>query len=108
YQVLEGVQVEGNSAIGLMAANLPPNTKPAGSRELIAPRLVELCFQTAGVWDIHTHGKMALPLAMGSLTTYRTEAEGNGRRLYALVKARQDGASFDAQVVDEVGNLYLT
>jgi hypothetical protein len=82
--------------------------EPAGSRELIAPRLVELCFQTAGVWDIHTHGKMALPLAIGAVTTYRPDAEGSGRRLYALVKARQDGAGFDAQVVDEAGNLYLT
>ena len=106
YQVLERVQVDGNQAIGLLAENLPPNCNPADAPELIAPRLIELCFQTAGVWEIHTKQQMALPLAIGHVSAYRQEAEATGR-LYAIVEAVDDGAVFNAQVVDEVGNVFV-
>ena len=106
YQVLESVQVAGNKAIGLLAENLPANAHPANAPELIAPRLVEFCFQTAGVWEIHTKQQMALPLAIGRVTAYRQEAEAKGR-LYALVEAVDDGAAFKAQVVDKSGNVFV-
>ncbi|WP_420645427.1 SDR family NAD(P)-dependent oxidoreductase [Candidatus Leptofilum sp.] len=106
YQVLEGVQVDGNTAIGLLAENLPANSLPADAPELIAPRLVEFCFQTAGVWEIHSKQQMALPLAISSVTAYRQEAEAKGR-LYAIVEAVDDGAAFNAQVVDKSGNVFV-
>ncbi len=106
YQVLEAVQVNGNKAIGLLASDLPPHTNPAGMREWMAPRLVELCFQTAGVWQIRTQGVMALPLAIGSVTAYKQESESNGR-LYALVEAVNDDA-FNAKVINETGQVYVT
>lgn len=73
----------------------------------MAPRLIELCFQTAGVWEIKTKGVLALPMSLGSVTTYRQPEEANGERLMALVRAVDGGASFDAQVVDESGNVYM-
>ena len=106
YQVLERVQVDGNKAIGLLAENLPANANPANAPELIAPRLVEFCFQTAGVWEIHTKQQMALPLAIGRVTAYKQEAEAKGR-LYAIVEAIDDGAAFTAQVVDKSGNVFV-
>ncbi|MBP6802543.1 MAG: SDR family NAD(P)-dependent oxidoreductase [Chloroflexi bacterium] len=107
YQVLERAKVEGSQAIGLLADNLPPNTQPAEAAALMAPRLIELVFQTAGVWQIRTHGEMALPAAIHSVTTFRQPEAANGRRLYAIVKALDNGAAYDAQVVDEKGNLYV-
>jgi NAD(P)-dependent dehydrogenase (short-subunit alcohol dehydrogenase family) len=107
YQVLERAQVEGDRAVGLMAEGLPPNTAPEGVESLMAPRLIELCFQTAGIWDMATKGVLALPLAIGSITTYRQPEAATGRRLYALVTAMDDGAAFDAQVVDDVGDVYI-
>ena len=106
YQVLESVQVDGNTAVGLLAKDLPANANPADVAELIAPRLVEFCFQTAGVWEIHTKQQMALPLAIGSVTAYRQEADAKGR-LYAIVEAVDDGAAFNAQVVDKSGNVFV-
>jgi hypothetical protein len=106
YQVLERAQVDGSMAIGLLAENLPANCNPAAAPELIAPRLVEFCFQTAGVWEIHTRQQMALPLAIGSVTAYRQEADAKGR-LYAIVEAIDDGAAFQAQVVDKSGNVFV-
>jgi hypothetical protein len=107
YQVLERARVDGQQAVGLMPATLPPNTAPANADSLIAPRLIELCFQTAGIWEMATKGVMALPLAIGSVTTYRQPEQAGGARLYALVTALDGGASFDAQVVDEAGQVYV-
>ncbi len=106
YQVLQRVQVDGRTAIGLLAENLPPNANPANAPELIAPRLVEFCFQTAGVWEIHSKQQMALPLAIGRVTAYKQEAEAKGR-LYAIVEAVDDGAEFKAQVVDKSGSVFV-
>ncbi len=99
--------MQGNTAIGLMADKLPPNTSPAEVASVMAPRLIELCFQTAGVWDIQTTGTMALPLGLASVTAYRQPAEAEGGRLYALVEASDGGAAFDARVVDEAGRVYV-
>jgi hypothetical protein len=107
YQVLERAAVEGDTAIGLMAANLPPNTNPGDAASVMAPRLVELCFQTAGVWDIKTTGTMALPLGLESVTAYRQAEEADGRRLYALVTALSNGDGYFARVVDETGEVYV-
>ncbi|MCP4423408.1 MAG: SDR family NAD(P)-dependent oxidoreductase, partial [Chloroflexi bacterium] len=107
YKVLQCAQVDGAQAVGLMPNALPPNTSPAAAA-IMAPRLIELCFQTAGIWEIQTKGALALPLAIGSVTTYRQAADANGRRLYALVEAINDGETFDAQVVDEGGRVYVS
>ncbi len=107
YQVLEKVALAGNTAVGLLAANLPPNNHPAHAQLLMAPRLIELAFQTAGMWEMQRKGVMALPLAIDAVTAYRQEEEADGQRLYAVVTAVDDGAAFDAQVVDENGRLFV-
>ena len=48
---------------------------------------------------------MALPLAIGEVKAYPPAA--SGQRLYALVQAINNGASFNAQVVDSNGNVYV-
>lgn len=106
YRVLAGVSVNGETAVGLLAHDLPPNANPADAAELMAPRLIELCFQTAGVWEIRTKGQMALPLALDAVTAYRQEAEASGP-LYAVVTAVGHGASFNAQVVDADGRVFV-
>jgi NAD(P)-dependent dehydrogenase (short-subunit alcohol dehydrogenase family)/acyl carrier protein len=110
YQVLERAQVDGDTAVGLLAANLPANTNPVAAADLMLPRLIELCFQTAGIWEIKTKGVMALPLAIGEVKSYPLPT-ANGQppaaRLYALVQAINGGASFNAQVVDSEGTMFV-
>ena len=48
----------------MLAADLPANHSPAEQPLVMAPRLLELCFQTAGVWELGTQGRMALPNAI--------------------------------------------
>jgi hypothetical protein len=107
YKVLDRVRVEGRSAVGLMAKDLPPNAVPEAAEELIAPRLLELCFQTAGIWEVLAKERLALPTSFRSVVRHRGAEEAKGKRLYALVEATSDEPIFDARVVDEAGNVYL-
>ncbi|MFN8443174.1 MAG: SDR family NAD(P)-dependent oxidoreductase [Caldilineaceae bacterium] len=107
YQVIESASVVGERTVAIMPSNLPPNSLPAEVTMLMAPRLVELCFQCAALWSTQCKNAMALPSGIDSLTVYRQPEEANGQRLYALVCAVEDGKCYDAQVVDESGNLYV-
>jgi hypothetical protein len=106
YRVLDGVAIEDGRAVGRLRAGLPPGTTPAEAEELMAPRLLELCFQTAGVWLLQRAHVMALPSRLGRVTAFRA-APGDGRALFAVVDARDGGETFDAWVVDEHGEVYV-
>jgi 3-hydroxymyristoyl/3-hydroxydecanoyl-(acyl carrier protein) dehydratase len=107
YQVLERAGVDGDWAFGLMAASLPPDTVPADTPQCMAPRLIELCFQTAGLWEIATRGRLALPQAVGRVQVFLGPAARAHGRLVALVKATDGGARFQAQVIDERGQVLV-
>ncbi|NWG21710.1 MAG: SDR family NAD(P)-dependent oxidoreductase [Chloroflexi bacterium] len=106
YQVMERIGVIGDRAVALMADNLPANSVPDAPM-LAAPRLIELCFQAAGMWEMVTQKAMALPESVGSVTVYRQPESAQGRRLYAVVTSVEHGASYDVQVVDTDGNVYV-
>jgi len=82
---------------------LPANHDPASKPTEIAPRLIELCFQTAGVWELGTGGRMALPTHIDRVVRYKpTKKPG---RLWAVVTPRENGV--DAEVIDESGRVQL-
>jgi polyketide synthase-like dehydratase family protein len=89
-----------------MAKGLPDNHHPSELPTLMAPRLIELCFQTAGVWEMGVQGRMGLPLHIDrvSVASLADLAEG---RLYAVVTPDLARGSFDAEVVDAAGNRYV-
>ena len=49
YQVVERAWRDGDRMVGQMAARLPNNHEPPDLQTIIGPRLIELCFQTAGL-----------------------------------------------------------
>jgi hypothetical protein len=107
FQVLEGVQLSGTTVLGKLNKNLP-SILHTDHALLSTPTLVELCFQTAGIWEIGKTGTMGLPRSIESLSLYRQSI--NGAHIYAEVKPIQtdaDGLHFDARVVDSKGRLYL-
>jgi NAD(P)-dependent dehydrogenase (short-subunit alcohol dehydrogenase family) len=106
YQVLDGARVEDCCAIGVLRSELPPNAKDAAAAELVAPRLVELCFQTAGMFDLANRRVFGLPAALDALRVFRP-APGAGVRLFAEAVPVEEGAGFDARVVDAEGNVYV-
>jgi hypothetical protein len=105
--VLAGARVEGDTAIGLMRSPLPSDTHAGAGAWLMAPRLIELCFQTAALWEIKSRSVLALPMALTAVRTYRQLAAAAARRLYCVVNALEDGAAFDALVMDETGAVYV-
>ena len=97
YQVLESAWHENGYVIGAFAADLPPGHEPAESATEFLPRLIELCFQTAGVWELGTTGRMALPTHVDRVLRY-ADADEPGAAVGRGDAARR--AAADA-VVDE-------
>jgi Polyketide synthase dehydratase len=111
FQVLEGVQCSGANIVGKLCRNLPPLTGGSSSSEPVTvstPLLIELCMQTAGIWEAGTTGVLALPSSIGVLRLYRRSP--NGMPIYAEVRPGRDakgGLYFDARVIDGKGRVYL-
>jgi hypothetical protein len=104
YQVLDRAWRCNGDAVGLLAAQLPPDRLPAGDPTTTEPRLTELCFQTVGIWDLGHIGHLALPGHADLIRTLR-RPRGDGP-LFAIVHPASDG-SFDCRVVDSAGNVLV-
>jgi malonyl CoA-acyl carrier protein transacylase len=108
FQVLDGVQRSGEGVLGKLRKDLPAITSGGPAETISSPILVELCFQTAGIWEAGATGTLALPRSVESLTIYRQKV--NGEPIFAEVtpvKDAEGALSFDARVVDARGRLYL-
>ncbi|HXY44912.1 MAG TPA: SDR family oxidoreductase, partial [Acidimicrobiales bacterium] len=103
YQVLERSWRQGDRQIGLLAEGLPANHQPPELPLVTSPRLLELCFQTAGLWELASTGRLGLPLEIARVTLL--EPVEAGGRLYAVVEPA--AAHFDAEVVDDGGRVRL-
>jgi acyl transferase domain-containing protein/acyl carrier protein len=107
YQVLERAWWDGHRIVGLLAKGLPVNHVPSELPTLMAPRLIELCFQTAGLWEMGTQGRMGLPQHVDRVSSSLGIRESDGTRLYAVITPDPNRGSFDAEIVDANGNSYL-
>jgi len=105
YQVVEKAWRDGDRVVGLMTKDLPNNHFPAEQPTIAAPRLIELCFQTSGVWEMGSQGLMGLPKHIDKVSFFGAR-ELTTERLYAIV-TRNPERGFDAEVIDSQGNCYL-
>ena len=108
FRVLAKTEVgeSGRSMVGRLAQPLPA-LGLRRYRVATAPRLLELCFQTAGVVEIGSTRKLGLPsridelrVAVGATDTAPAAAE------VTVVKSG-DGLAFDAVVCDDSGQIQL-
>jgi acyl transferase domain-containing protein/NAD(P)-dependent dehydrogenase (short-subunit alcohol dehydrogenase family) len=109
YRVLEMVnRLSTGQVVGTMRTLLPADTTNPNSTSMVGPRLVELCFQTAGVWEIGQTGQMGLPSVVERVTVL--DPTPNGKLVVAeLQPSSTDNAlSFNARVRDDEGKVYLT
>ena len=111
FQVLGGAQANEEHVVGQFQTNLP-QMMGDDKETLVAPLWIELCLQTAGVWEIGQSGVMALPTAIDQVLVHAPVplAQGSNGAMYAEITPRtcaEDELCFDAQVMDEKGNLYL-
>jgi NAD(P)-dependent dehydrogenase (short-subunit alcohol dehydrogenase family) len=107
YRVVERAWWDGHRIVGLMARGLPNHHYPSEPSTIVAPRLIELCFQTAGVWEMGSQGRMGLPQHIDCVSLLKPIPESTDTALYAVVTPNPSQLRFDAEVVDAKGNCYL-
>ncbi|MGE5764019.1 MAG: SDR family NAD(P)-dependent oxidoreductase, partial [Mycobacterium leprae] len=105
YQVVGSGWRHDGGSVARLAADLPPNHDPANLRTVVGPRLIELCFQTAGLWEIGRSGRFGLPQHLDRVRVLRDPARVSGL-LHAVAHAREDDR-FDCAVVEENGDVVL-
>ena len=76
---------------------------PSDRPLVTAPRLVELCFQTAGLWQAGREDVLALPMRVGSA---RVVGDPTNRPLRAHARETAPGI-FDCVVVDADDNVVV-
>jgi hypothetical protein len=69
----------------------------------VGPRLAELCFQTAGIWEMGREGRYALPDRVGSVRLLGSPDEQGP----LLCTARPSEAGFDCLVQRKDGTVVL-
>jgi len=92
--------------VGEMTKDLPHHHHPSERPTLMAPRLIELCFQTAGLWEMGIQGRMGLPQHVHRAWLLRAPELAEGG-FYAVVTPDPDQGSFDAEVLDGKGKRYV-
>jgi malonyl CoA-acyl carrier protein transacylase len=103
YQVLERAWRDNGHVVGALAGDLPADQASAETHTEFVPRLIELCFQTAGVFELGTEGRMALPTHVDRVVRYAGADEPG--RLFAIISHRPHGV--DAEVVDATGRVRI-
>jgi hypothetical protein len=108
YRVLDRVEAAGpNQVIGCMTAQLPLDTTDANHGSLVGPRLIELCFQTAGVWEIGKTGQLALPTAVDRVIVRNPSSTGGPLVAEVTADSTGDTLSFSARVRDGEGRVHV-
>ena len=114
YQVLERAWLnekpneqpgEGRT-VGRFSKDLPNHHYPPESPLVMAPRLIELCFQAAALREVAGQGRIGLPLSVRRVSLGRAQDLAEGP-LHAVITPDPKEDSFDAEVVDTVGNCYI-
>ena len=106
FQVLHAAQLSNGKILGEFNKNLV-NISADEPSLFTTPLLIELCFQTAGLFEAGATGTLALPQSIGTLKIFKQPL--NGIAIFAEVKTHEVNGkySFDARVVDAKGNVFL-
>ena len=107
YQVVGQAWQDDGAAVGRLAEHLPADQVPAVDT-LLVPRLEELCFQVAGLWEAGREGRLALPAHVDRLSVGGPTATGGGDALVAIARPMPGATgAFDCQVLDPQGRVLL-
>ena len=105
YQVVHSAWGGDDVSIAALADPLPANHEPTDLPLTIAPRLVELCFQTAGLWQAGREDRLALPMRVGSTRVVCDPSSATGP-LHARAIEIEPGV-FDCTVADADGSVIV-
>jgi NAD(P)-dependent dehydrogenase (short-subunit alcohol dehydrogenase family) len=103
YQVVASAFRSDGTSVAALSDDLPPNHRPEQLPLATAPRLAELCFQTAGLWEAGREGRLALPMAVARLSF---PGDGPVEAVKAVARPTADG-TFDCAVVNGDGTVLV-
>jgi len=103
YQVIEQVWQKEQYLISPFAMDLPANHMPESKMTNFMPRLIEHCFQTAGIHLLGSAGIMGLPAHVDRFIRFK---DWDGKKKVFVVLEQTDNA-YAAFVVDSEGNKYI-
>jgi len=95
---------DGEGATARLTEALADDRSPVDAPLTLAPRLVELCFQAAGLRDAARKDLLALPLSVGRLRVLLDPATATGR---LVAHAEERDGRVDAVVVDDEGRVVV-
>jgi hypothetical protein len=104
FQVLDRAWRDEHGPVGTFATGLPADHTPAERPELVSPRLIELLFQTAGIWEIGHDDRFGLPHHVDRITLHSGLGSPRGR---VTARISPDGNGFTGEVIDESGAVLL-
>jgi hypothetical protein len=107
YRVLATAWPHDGKLAARLTPDLPPDREPADAPFELEPRGVELCFQTAGLWELGTAGRFGLPSEIDRVEVLGAKGLGTGGGRTAVVHPRADGGGFDAELIDDAGAVHL-
>jgi hypothetical protein len=108
YQVVGEAWRDDGGAAGRLADHLPHDLGSAGASTVLRPRLEELCFQVAGLWEAGHEGRLALPAHVDRLRllTEQEAEQPEGAVAVAHPVAGEPGV-FDCEVREPSGRVVL-
>ena len=104
YQVVSTAGRAGESSVATLADALPDNHTPPTLPLVTAPRLIELCFQAAGLWQAGRDDQLALPSKVAGAASIGDPATAEGR-LRAVATETLPG-TYTCVVVDDSGTVF--
>ena len=104
YQVVEAAWRDGDGSTARLPEPLPEDRRPSDAPLALAPRLVELCFQTAGLWEAAREDRLALPMSVGRVRVLLDPATATGP---LVAHAEVHDGHVDALVVDDEGRVVV-
>ena len=105
YRVVGRAQRVNGEVTGWFAEGLPPNHEPPELPTLVAPRMIELAFQTAGLAESADQARLGLPLHVQRLELFGPD--GLDRAGSAAVATPMSDGSYHVDVADSDGRVRL-
>ncbi len=107
YRVLGSAWPDGpGKVIGQFAEDLPANHQPEDKTTQMAPRLIELCFQTAGMFELGIADRFGLPSRISSVKKLKEVSAGD-MPFFSVVQPTEEGSGFDADIVNQEGEVFI-
>jgi len=101
YQVVASSGWSGDRLVARLAQGLPPLRRPDPATGVLAPRLLELALQAAGLLELARSGRSMIPHAIDSVQQLLPLDEASGGELLAFAGVAPAGGAIDIDVCAE-------